>query len=215
MSADAQRLPELDTLTHRWSEAMDRSSGHRHRIAYFQEQLPRLLFNKNIFLSLLQNISRGRPYPDLRSTTMFDNEILLYLDAQRRFSLRLYLFGPNEYTPIHDHNSWGVTGTVSPCLEVVKYHRLDDGQRSDYAELAEHERLQLGPGATDVTLPLNQGIHKTGNPTQQTILMVSIYGSPIRRLYVNGFEPNARRVFKIYAPRIKKRLMAQALVNIL
>jgi hypothetical protein len=58
-------------------------------------------------------------------------------------------------------------------------------------------------------MPLNEGIHTTGNSTQDPVIMVSIYGSPIRRLHVNGFDVEKRRVFKLYAPKVKKKVLAR------
>ena len=56
-------------------------------------------------------MARGRSWPDLRAAGLFAHEVLLYLDPGRRFSLRLYFHPAGEHTVIHDHTSWGVSGT--------------------------------------------------------------------------------------------------------
>ena len=78
-----------------------------------------------------------------------------------------------------------------------------------FAKIHETNRLKLMPGDTELTIPLNEGIHQTGNSNQNPMIMVSVYGSPIRRLYVNGFNMDKNRVFKMYAPKIKKKLPAR------
>jgi hypothetical protein len=38
--------------------------------------------------------------------------------------------------------------------------------------------------------------------------MISIYGSPIRRPYINRFDYKANTVEKVYPPRIRKKMLA-------
>ena len=199
---------ELRTICKHWSKTMEKLSGYEARVDHIQKELPGLLENKTLFKVLLNNIIGSAKYPDLRQATMFDNELLLYLDGNRLFSIRLYLWGPGEYTPIHDHSSWGVIGPVSGDFEVIKYARQDDGSREEYAILVETAKLKLLPGETDLTLPLNNGIHKTGNPTDITTANIHVYGNPVRRPYINRFDLKTGRVDPIYAPKARKRMLA-------
>lgn len=206
---------ELFDLCARWSEETERLTDRSSRIRFVQRRLPELLENKPLFIELLRSIDRGRPYPDIRRTEAFENEILLYLNPKRVFSLRMFLFGPGEFTPVHDHNSWAVVGTAMNPLRVVKYRRSDDGSLDGHARVQEIDRLTLACGDTDVALPLDGGIHKTGNAGAEPVIMVNVYGNPIRRLYVNCFDPENNRVYRMLAPRIKKKLLAkEALASI-
>ena len=200
---------ELLKICESWAKEIEALSTVEDRIQFFRKHLPALLLNTPLFAEILKRMIRGKPYPDIRKTEMFDNEILLYLHPKRLFSLRLFLFGPKEFTPIHDHNSWGVTGTAFNRLTIVRYKREDDGSQEDFARIVETQRLTMEPGDTSVTLPLDEGIHATGNATQEPMMMVSIYGNPIRRLYVNRFDPEKNRVFKLFTPRIRKRIKAE------
>jgi predicted metal-dependent enzyme (double-stranded beta helix superfamily) len=175
-------------------------------------ELEDLLRQRTLFATLLSDTAAGGTLLDLRRSTMFDNEILLHADPSRRFSLRLYLYEPGDFTPVHDHNSWGVIGPVSGELEVTNYLRKDDGSLPGHARLVPRGTSRLAPGETESTLPLNAGIHKVGNPTHETLLSVSLYGPPIQREHINGFDLAEQRVYPIYAPKTKKRrLAAQAL----
>jgi predicted metal-dependent enzyme (double-stranded beta helix superfamily) len=174
--------------------------------------LSRLLHDRELFTALLRDVVEGGGMVDLRRATMFDNELLLYADSSRRFSLRLYLYGPGDYTPVHDHNAWGVIGPVSGELGVTNYVRTDDGSREGYARLEERGTARLVPGETDCTLPLNAGIHRVGNPTRETIVSLSLYGKPISRDHICGFDVARDEVYRIMAPKAKKkRLAAEAL----
>ena len=199
---------EIQSICRRWSENIENIKSKSETIGFFQKELPGLLLNRQLFVGLLDKITRGASYPELRQALMFDNEYLLYLNSNRRFSLRMFIYEPGEYTPIHDHNSWGVSGNVSGDLEVVKYVREDEANHPEFARLRESDRYRLSPGDTELTLPLDEGIHQTGNPCTETIIMISVYGPSIRRLYMNCFDKDTHRVHRIYPQRLKKKIRA-------
>jgi predicted metal-dependent enzyme (double-stranded beta helix superfamily) len=199
---------ELLEICNRWSEAIEGISGDPARIAYFQNELPGFLRTQAVFEKLLRNIKKGSPYPDLRQAQMIDDEILLYLNPKRLFSLRMFLYSPGDYTPIHDHSSWGVSGAAVGELGIIRYVREDDGSIEGYAQLRQAAPAYLQRGEIELTRPLNEGIHQTGNPVDGVTIMVSIYGSPIRRTYINCFDYKANKVERLYPPRIKKKMLA-------
>ncbi len=207
-------LPELLEICQRWSNSIEDISGEAARMEFFKNELPGFLRNQSIIAKLLTHIKAGSSYPDLRQAQMIDDEILLYLNPRRLFSLRMFLYGPGDYTPIHDHNSWGVSGAAVGKLGVIRYTREDDGIIEGYAQLQQAAPVDLQPGEIELTRPLNDGIHQTGNPADGTTVMISIYGSPIRRLYINCFNIKHNKVDRLYPPRIKKKMLAaQALKN--
>lgn len=183
---------------------------NQERIEFTQELLPKLLHDTSLFGTILRDIIKKRAYPDLNYPTMFDSEFILYTDPDHLFSLRMFLWGPGDYDPIHDHNSWGVIGPVTGQLEVINYRRNDDGSKEGYADLSETDRRIIFPGNTYFVLPLNNGIHQTGNPGKETIIQVSIYGeAQTTRNHINGFDLKSKSYYPIYAPKTKKRLLAQ------
>jgi predicted metal-dependent enzyme (double-stranded beta helix superfamily) len=184
-------------------------------IGFAGRLLTDIVSDKRLFREILEGMVRGDDYLDLRYATMFDNEVILYRDPAGLFSIRMFLWGPGEYDPIHDHNSWGVISPVQGELEVVNYLRKDDGSIQDCAQLAETGRRIIGPGETTFVCG-PESIHKAGNPTQQTNIQISLYGrSQTRRNYINGFDEVTGLVYPIYAPKIRKqRLARQALAEI-
>jgi predicted metal-dependent enzyme (double-stranded beta helix superfamily) len=206
---------ELQRVCRNWAAAVKSIGGRDGRIAFFEAELPALLARLELFKDILKGILGGSPYPDLRQETLFGNEFVLYWDPGRMFSLRLYIFGPGEHTFVHDHTSWGIYGSALGMLEVVRYRREDDGTDPEKAQLSLSRRLVLGPGEIDTTLPLDQGIHRTGNPGDGTTLMVSVYGTPLRRLYLLRFDLENGRLQRVFPPRIKKKiLVTRALAEI-
>ena len=214
MSGIPESFHELQAIFDRWSEALQQHRENEKRIAFIGSEMPGLLLNRPLFKIILTNIVRGGNYPDARQATLFSNEFILFINPRRLFSVRLYIYEPGQFTPVHDHNSWGVYGCVSTKIEVIRYRRADDETKPDYARLQEIERLILQPGETTSVLPLNDGIHRAGNPNNQTALMLSVYGTPIRRLYVNQYDILQNSLSKRYPPRLRKKLLAtQALAS--
>jgi predicted metal-dependent enzyme (double-stranded beta helix superfamily) len=199
---------ELYSICDHWTADLQRLEGDNARIDYIKSVLPQLLLNRPLWSNLLEGIVAGSSFPDLRQATMFRDELILYPNNKRLFSLRMFLYDSMTFTPIHDHNAWGVIGTITGPIEVVRYQRQDDGLKEGFARLRLEERRLLKPGQVDVTRPLDAGIHQTGNPGAETSIMLSVYGNPIRRLYINRFDQDNQRVFKMYPPRMQKRELA-------
>jgi predicted metal-dependent enzyme (double-stranded beta helix superfamily) len=211
-----ESLHELQTIFDHWAESLQHLKDDEERIFCIGKEIPALLMNRPLFKEILTNIVKGRNFPDIRQATMFSNEFVLFIHNRRLFSVRLYIYEPGQYTPIHDHNSWGVYGCVHRRIEVIRYRREDDERRPGHARLREIERPVLEPGQTASVLPLNDGIHQAGNPADSASVMLSVYGTPIRRLYVNQYDLLQNRVSKRYPPRLRKKMLAaQALEKIL
>lgn len=199
---------ELLALCRRWSTEIAPLAAAEERRGYFRRELPGLLGRPALFRDLLGGLRRGGGFPDTRVATMFDNELLLYQDPGRAFSLRMFLFGPGERTPVHDHGAWGVLGSAFGPLEVVRY-RLEPAAAGPGRLAAEAPRV-LAPGAIEETLPYDAGIHRTGNPDAAgATIMVNIYGAPGRRPYLRFFDPSTGSETPVYPPRRRKLLLAE------
>ena len=205
----SQVQEKLFELCQRWSEAALQKNDPEDRLAFFRTELPGLLLQRELFCGILEEIIKGGRYPDIRQATLFDNEFSLYRDRGQRFSVWMYLYGPGEYTPVHDHNSWGVSGSVLSDWEVVRYRREDDGCDPSVARLTLSGRQLLQPGQTEVTGTFDEGIHKTGNPSAASLIMISVYGRTRRRPFLRQFDPDTGRVQAICLPRVRKRRLAE------
>ncbi|HSV91647.1 MAG TPA: hypothetical protein VLH81_01170 [Desulfobacterales bacterium] len=202
-------MEEVRRICRGWAAAVGRCGCLEERMEFFRGALPALLGRPELLAGVLEGIVDGRPLPGLRIATVFENEFLLHQDPGGLFSLRLYLYGPGERTFVHDHVTWGVSGSAHGRLEVLRYRRTDDGKDPDRARLEAVERLSLGPGEIETTLPLDRGIHSTGNPEAGTTWMLSVYGPPARRAVMHRFDPETGSVTPLHPPRVHKRLLAQ------
>jgi predicted metal-dependent enzyme (double-stranded beta helix superfamily) len=200
---------EVFHICRKWSAAAKLLGQPEDRMNYFRRELPSLLVERSLFGRILADVVKGSDFPDLRQATLFENELVLYQDPARIFSLRLYFFKAEEHTSVHDHTSWGVSGSAYGQLEIVRYRREDDGSNPEQARLTSSERFILWPGETETTLPFDQGIHRTGNPSGGITLMLSIYGPPLRRLYIQRFNLESGSVYRVYSPRARKKMLVE------
>ena len=203
--APARLLEACET----WARRLEEASSDAERRACIRRELPRLSADRPLFLEILQGIAEGAPYPDVHRPTLFPNEIVLYSHEQRLFSMRMLLAEPGCSTPIHDHGAWGVITPFVGELEVIHYELRGRGSEESFPGLRPIAQRILHPGETDEVLPLDEGIHRTGNAGQDTLVMLSVYGRPARRPYVLGYDLEGRRVYRIYTPRTRKRLLAR------
>jgi predicted metal-dependent enzyme (double-stranded beta helix superfamily) len=207
---------EIVSLCSRWKKGMERLTDNASRISYMKQELPDIMAERTLIRGILSNIVVRKDYPDINYATMFDSEIILYRDPERHFSLRMYLWDAHEYDPIHDHNSWGVIGPALGDLEVINYKREDSGSRKDYARIVECERKLIQPGDTHSVLPLNAGIHRTGNPNDQPIVQFGVYGHKLTdRNYVNTYNLSSGRISRLYSPPVKKSVIAHKALSYL
>jgi hypothetical protein len=199
----------IGRLFETWANALQGIRDDRGGIEYFGRELPLLMEDSAYFRGVLERIASGGPYPDIQRSGLFENEIVLHTNPSNLFSLRIAMYEPGEYTVVHDHSSWGVFGTLNGRLETVEYERIDDGSMEGAAKLAEKRRSILNPFETASTLPLNDGIHSIGNPGNELVVTATVYGKPLRRLFVNRFDTVNHRVERAYPPKIRKKLQAR------
>ena len=198
-----------------WSDDLSHLFPIEKKISFCREKVPEFLSNRTLIADILRGLTSEAKEKDRSHRMLFENEWLIHMDPRRRFSVRMYLHAPGDYTVIHDHSSWGVLGNPSGIMEIIKYSREDNGRTDGFAQLREKEHVTCRPGETDFTLPLDKGIHKVGNPTDQTIVIINIYGTPLRRLFINHFDLENNRVTKAYPPRLTKRMLAADALNTL
>lgn len=179
-------------------------------ISFVKSILEPLLAERGLFRTILTNIVEGRSFPDIRYPTMFENELILHLDPDGHFSLRLYLWDPGERDPIHDHNSWGVIGPVTKKLHIRTFRRQEADSVPSVPVLHETGNWHVPAGKTYCVLPLDDGIHQTGNPTSATMIQVSVYGrKQAHRSFINIYDELSGDVSRLYNQRARKRMLAE------
>jgi predicted metal-dependent enzyme (double-stranded beta helix superfamily) len=115
---------------------------------------------------------------------------LLYGDPLDRFSLVSFVWGPGQFTPVHDHTVWGVIGMLRGAECAQNYVRGADGRVApDGAE------LRLTPGQTATVSPALGDIHRVRNALDdQVSISIHLYGGNIGRIRRHVFMPDSGEV---------------------
>jgi predicted metal-dependent enzyme (double-stranded beta helix superfamily) len=107
------------------------------------------------------------------------------------FSLQVFVWPPGTRTMIHDHSSWGAYACAAGTVLEERYERLDDGSRHEHARLREVWQLPWSPrdGASTVQ-PGDGGIHRVGNPYEETAVSVHLYGPRLGEVDGRDYDPS-------------------------
>jgi predicted metal-dependent enzyme (double-stranded beta helix superfamily) len=103
---------------------------------------------------------------------------LIYDAPDGSLSLYTLVWLPGQWTPVHDHGSWGVVGVLEGVLEERSYVRLSpDRGADDGIELVRGGVILLGRGAVTSFVPNPDHIHVTGVPAERPrAVSLHLYG---------------------------------------
>lgn len=99
---------------------------------------------------------------------------VLHEEPDHSLAVFVVAWSPHKGTPPHDHGTWAVVVGIDGEERNVKYNRLDDRSRSDYAELEERCSFAARPG--DVICMRPRGIHLVHNDSDQVTTSLHTYG---------------------------------------
>jgi len=103
---------------------------------------------------------------------------LIYDAPDDSLSLYALVWLPGQWTPVHDHGSWGVVGVLEGVLEERSYVRMSpDHGDDDGIELARGGVILLNRGAVTSFVPNPDHIHMTGVPKERRrAVSLHLYG---------------------------------------
>ena len=103
---------------------------------------------------------------------------LVYDAPDGSLSLYALVWLPGQWTPVHDHGSWGVVAVLEGVLEERNYVRLSEDRGADEGiELARGGVILLGRGAVTSFVPNPDHIHMTGVPRDRArAVSLHLYG---------------------------------------
>jgi predicted metal-dependent enzyme (double-stranded beta helix superfamily) len=120
---------------------------------------------------------------------------LIYDAPDNSLSLYAVVWLPGQWTPVHDHGSWGVVGVVEGVLEERNYVRLSPDRGADAGiELARGGVILLGQGAVTSFVPNPDHIHVTGVPAErQRAVSLHLYGRTMNNFNIYDVAAGTRR----------------------
>jgi 3-mercaptopropionate dioxygenase len=103
---------------------------------------------------------------------------LVYDAPDASLSLYTLVWMPGQWTPVHDHGSWGVVGVLEGVLEERNYVRLSlDRGLDEGIDLVRGGVILLGRGAVTSFVPNPDHIHVTGVPPERPrAVSLHLYG---------------------------------------
>ena len=116
----------------------------------------------------------------------FYRQYLLHADPLGRFSVVSFVWGPGQYTPIHDHTVWGLIGMLRGAERSQRWQRMPDGQLvPDGAEQI------LQPGQVDAVSPTLGDIHVVANAlSDRPSISIHVYGANIGAVRRHVYDPD-------------------------
>lgn len=173
-----------------------------------RDMLSQLVSVSDWFNTVLSGLILDESFLRSQRQSIDPNEIQLYFSPDKSFSVRAFIWEPGITYPIHDHGAWGIVGAQVNQLREIKYARLDDGSKADYASLKQVADHTLSPGETTFVLPFNEGIHQMQAMNHLQAVSIHVYGQPMRKGYINCFDMDRNTVARLYPPAIFKKVLA-------
>lgn len=173
------------------------------------QHVHKLLGDTEILNQLLTRLVLDDSFLKAQYQAIDPNDIIIYRSPQRSFSLRAFIWEPGVRYPIHDHGSWGIVGVYLNPVRERKYLRVDDGQQPHAATVQMKSDEVLLPGQVTTVLPMNDGIHQMENAGDRGVAVsIHMYGAPVRKGYIQLFDPHFNSVRRVYPPQAFTRALA-------
>lgn len=109
-------------------------------------------------------------------------QYLLHCDVDDLFSVVSFVWAPGQSTPVHDHCTWGLVGTLrgSECSQRYGFE-LDTNHSPAFGPLG--LPVETHPGDVDAVSPRIGDIHQVWNASSNsTAISIHVYGGNIGRI---------------------------------
>jgi predicted metal-dependent enzyme (double-stranded beta helix superfamily) len=119
----------------------------------------------------------------------------IFIAPDHSMSLYSIVWNPGQWTPIHDHGSWGVVGVLRGTLYERSYIRVDaDREAHSGIDLRRGGVLMLSPGAVTSFVPNPDHIHVTGVPDNaEPVISLHLYGRNMDSFHVYDADTRTRK----------------------
>ena len=123
----------------------------------------------------------------------------IHLAPGQNLSLYALVWLPGQWTPVHDHGSWGVVGVVEGTLEERAYIPADgDITRDTGIRLRRGGMVLLPPGGVTTFVPNPDHIHKTGVAADRSrVVSLHLYGRMMNSFHVYDVEHGTRELVNV------------------
>ena len=103
----------------------------------------------------------------------------IYRADDASLSVMAMVVPPGVATPVHDHRAWGLVGVYQGRQREKVYRRVDDGSRSDFADLQQVAENILTPGDITTLVPPEGDIHMIETVSDEASISIHVLGNDI------------------------------------
>ena len=123
----------------------------------------------------------------------------IFIDEEGGMSLFALVWSPGQWTPVHDHGTWGVVGVVAGVLEEQAYMSATGTIDSDGGiDLRPGGLVLLSPGAVTTFVPNPDHIHMTGVAIDRPpVVSLHLYGRALRDFHVYDIAAGTRQAVEV------------------
>ena len=142
---------------------------------------------------------QSKHWPDCSQGGERAENLLFYEDPEYKFVINGLIKAPHSRTQIHDHaHNWTLYGVLDGTETIMRYERVDDRSKPDYAEIRGISKLRAGPGEVDLVRPWE--IHAEASGEERTVAII------VRAEKAGGFlqgryDPVNRKYWQGYGPK--------------
>jgi predicted metal-dependent enzyme (double-stranded beta helix superfamily) len=123
----------------------------------------------------------------------------IYICPDGDLSLFALVWLPGQWTPVHDHGSWGVVGVVEGLLEERAYMSADAISAPTAAfGLRRGGVVLLNPGSVTTFVPYPDHVHMTGvAATRSRCVSLHLYGRNMDSFHIYDVESGTRKMINV------------------
>lgn len=165
------------------------------RMRYHPDPADCVLALAPLMLDLIQQARTFLEPKHYRSDLSHYARNLIYGTPDASLSLYALVWLPGQWTPIHDHGSWGVVGILEGVLEERNYVRVSPDRGADEGiQLVRGGVILLGHGAVTSFVPNPDHIHVTGVPLERPrAVSLHLYGRMMSDFNTYDISAGTRR----------------------
>lgn len=130
----------------------------------------------------------------------------VYVCPTGGLSLFTMVWEPGQWTPVHDHGTWGVVGIVEGVLEERNFIRVDNRKREHSGiSLKRGGNLMLCKGAVTTFVPNPDHIHRTGvSRSGVKTISLHLYGRNMTNYHVYDLELGRRKAIELEETQLEE-----------
>jgi len=123
----------------------------------------------------------------------------IYISPDEQLSLFSLVWLPGQWTPVHDHGSWGVVGVLEGLLEERSYMAVDGEITADHGiRLKRGGVLRLRENSISTFVPNPDHIHMTGVPHGRSMAVtLHLYGRNMNSFHIYDVGQGTRQLVDV------------------